>query len=189
MKTRIQNRSVFALLLALIFSAGIGCGHKSEQSETLNSYSKTRNKELTGLYFYPSTIRMLSKVLGDENGKALSEIKRGRIFFSWSDDDSKVSDLMTEFKSGLSDEGFEMLMQMKSSGNKIDVYLLDRDVDDYVLFVDGEQGTFVLEIFGNLSAGTIRSLGELDMSKLTQIIDLGGDDAEAKVDSSKTQNN
>jgi len=27
------------------------------------------------------------------------------------------------------------------------------------------------------------------MSKLTQIIDLGGDDAEAKVDSSKTQNN
>lgn len=189
MRIKIQNRSFFALFLTLVFIATVGCSQKSEQSETLNRYSKTRDKELTGLYFYPSTIRMLSKILGDENGKALSEIKRGRIFFSWNDNDSHVRELMDGFKSDLSEEGFEMLMQMKSSGNKIDVYLLDRDIDDYVLFVDGEQGTFILEIFGNLSNGTIRSLSELDMSKVTEVFDLNGPELESKKDSTQTESN
>ncbi len=163
------------------------CERKKEQSQTLSAYSKQENKILKALYFYPTTIRMLSKILGDENGQALSEIKKARLFFSWSDDDKLIGDEVKTLKSGVKDEGFEMLMQMTSSGNKIDVYLLDDEIDDYVLFVDGDQGTFVFEILGNLSPSSIRDISQLDMSKMMDLFDLQKPAEEEPLDSLNTK--
>src|SRR5688572_2939160 len=97
------------------------CGQRNEQSRTLTEYSERDDKELRGLYFYPTTIRMLAKILGDENGQALKEIEKARLYFSWSDDEARTRETLKSFKSGIQEEGFEMLMQMNSSGNKIDI--------------------------------------------------------------------
>ena len=122
------------------------------------------------LYFYPSTIRMVSKILGDEKGQALNEIQKARLFFSLTGDESNIRETFKSFKSGIQDEGFEMLMEMKSSGNKVDIYMRDGEItDDYILFVNGDQGNFVLEILGNLSANAIRDISQLDLNVLTDI--------------------
>ena len=65
-----------------------------------------------------------------------------------------------------------MLMQMNSSGNRIDIYILHIETDDYVIFVDGNQGTFVFEILGNLSPAAIRDIANLDMTKMMDLFEL-----------------
>lgn len=168
MKTRKLNRNIFTVVcLGLLILAS--CQSKTHHSQTLTDYSNRDKKEMKTLYFYPSTIRMVSKILGDEKGQALSEIQRARLFFSWTDDQSKLRQTFKSFKSGIQDEGFEMLMEMSSSGNKVDIYMLDGDTDDYILFVDGDQGSFVLEILGNLSTNAIREISQLDLNTLTDI--------------------
>lgn len=187
MKSKNPNSQFSLLLLLAVVFLSSSCGGRYDQSETLTEYSRIKNRDLSALYFYPTTIRMLSKVLGDQGGEALEEIEKGRVFFSWDDDDAKTRDVISQLKTRVEKEGYEMLMQMKSSGNKVDVYLLDRDVDDYILFVDGDQGIFVLEILGNLSVSSIKSLSELDMSKVTDIFELDESDFESKIDSTQSQ--
>jgi len=176
MKRRILNKFIIAVL-TFCWVGMSSCGHRNEQSRTLTEYSESDSNELRGLYFYPTTIRMLAKILGDENGQALKEIEKARLYFSWSDDAAKTREILKSFKSGIEEEGFEMLMKMNSSGNKIDIFLLDNEIDDYVIFVDGEQGTFVIEILGNLSPAAINDISKLDMNKMMNLFDL---DAPAK---------
>lgn len=168
MKTKKLNSHSFIILCfgLLILSA---CRNKTHQSDTLTDYSNQDGKEMNVLYFYPSTIRMVAKILGDEKGQALNEVQRARFLFSLSGDESKIAETFKLFKSGIKSEGFEMLMQMSSSGNKVDIYMLDGDMDDYILFVSGAQGSFVLEILGNLSANAIRDISQLDMTVLTDV--------------------
>ncbi|NEN25755.1 DUF4252 domain-containing protein [Cryomorpha ignava] len=185
MKKEKLNKYLIPVFLCCFLGLG-ACGHKYEQSKTLTEYSKRDNKELTGLYFYPTTIRMLAKILGDENGQSLKEIEKARLYFSWSDEEENVRETLKSFKSGIKEEGFEMLMQMNSSGNKIDIFMLDKETDDYVIFVDGEQGTFVLEILGNLSPNAIRDISKLDMNKMMDIFELEAPKDENTTDTLQT---
>lgn len=173
------------LLICCLLAMG-ACGHRNEQSKTLSEYSGCKDKELRALYFYPTTIRMLSRMLGDESGQALKEVEKGRLFFSWSDEEGRLRETMKSFKAGIADEGFEMLMQMNSSGNKIDLFVLDRETDDYVFFVDSDQGIFVLEILGNLSPASIRDIAKLDMTKMMDLFELEALDDENAPDSLNT---
>ena len=160
------------------------CQSKTRQSQTLTDYSNQDVKVMNAVYFYPSTIRMVSKILGDEKGQALNEIKRARLFFSWSDDEQSIRDTFKSLKSGVQAEGFEMLMEMRSSGNKVDIYMMDGETDNYILFVDGSQGSFVLEILGNLSANALRDISQLDLNILTDIFQ----DENIKMDSPEIEN-
>lgn len=183
---KVKPSKSLILLVVFCILAMSSCSHRNEQSKTLTEYSKRDNNELSGLYFYPTTIRMLAKILGDENGQALKEIEKGRLFFSWSDNDENVRETLKSFRSGIAEEGFEMLMQMNSSGNRIDIYMLDRETDDYVIFVDGDQGTFVFEILGNLSPASIRDISKLDMTKMMDLFELEAPKDKNTTDTLKT---
>ena len=128
--------------------------------------------------------------MGDERGQALNEIHRARMFFSMSDNDQNIRETFKSFKSGILEEGFEMLMQMRSSGNTVDIYMLDGETNDYILFVDGSQGSFVLEILGDLSANAIRDISQLDFNILTDIFqqEIPIKDESVKMDSLEMQN-
>jgi len=127
---------------------------------------------------------MVSKILGDEKGLALREIQRGRLLFSLGGDIQSTRDTFKSLKSGVQTEGFEMLMEVRSSGNKIEIYMMEGEIDDYVLFVSGNEGNFVLEILGNLSANAIRDISQLDMNVLADIFQ----DEKVKTDANEMQN-
>jgi|SRR5690554_1601487 len=165
----IKPNSSFFYILGLGLLILSACHSRPHQSQTLTDYSNQDKKAMSALYFYPSTIRMVSKILGDDKGQALKEVQRARLFFSLSGDKTEIQQTFKLFKSGINAEGFEMLMQMRSAGNKIDIYMIDGEIDDYILFVEGDQGNFVLEILGNLSANALRDISQLDLNVLTDI--------------------
>ena len=185
MKKENLNKVLIAIFTFCCVGMG-SCGQKNEPSRTLTEYSERDDRELRSLYFYPTTIRMLSKILGDENGQALKEIQKARLFFSWSDDESGTREVLNSFKSGIEEEGFEMLMRMNSSGDKVDIYMLDSELDDYILFVDGVQGTFVLEILGNLSPSALRDLSKMDMNKMMELVNFVAPENQIATDSVQT---
>lgn len=184
MKRKTQNRVV--VLLFLISLCFAGCEHKTTESRTLTEFSDSDQETFKALYFYPTTIRMLAKVFGNESGAGFSEVKGARVFFSLTDDDpSLIKNLFAELQSGIKEENFEVLMQMKSPESNINVYLSDGEIPDYVFFIRGDQGDLIAELNGSLSQESIKEIVQMDLTKAADLFDLMPDKKGVKTDSLK----
>ncbi len=182
----IRNKVVaFFFLISLCFS---GCKQQSTESKTLTEFSRSDSSSFRGLYFYTTTIRMLAKVFGSESGTALSEVKGARVYFSLKDDDPQmIKSLFASLQAGVRDEGYEVLVEMKSPGSNIHVYLNDGDIPDYIFFIRGDAGDLIAELNGNLSQESIREIMQMDLSEAAEMFDLIPDKPNQGSDSLKIE--
>lgn len=180
----IPNRVVaFLFLCALSFS---GCNYKTTESKTLTEFSNSDQETFKTLYFYPSTIRMLAKVFGTDSGAGFSEVKGARVFFALTDNDpTATKELFANLQTGIKEEGFEVLIQMKSPESNIHVFLNEGEIPDYVFFMRGDQGDLIAEINGSLSQESIKEIMQMDLTKAADLFDLIPDKKNSKLDSLK----
>lgn len=184
MKRRVPNRAVVLLLLFSLCFAG--CNRKANESKTLTEFSDSDLKIFKTLYFYPTTIRMLAKLFGNGSDQGFSEVKGAKVFFALSDNDPAITkELFASLQTGIKEEGFEVLMQMKSPGSNIHVFLNEGDIPDYVFFMRGDDGDLIVEINGSLSPESIREIMQMDLSKAADLFDLIPHKKEVKSDSLK----
>lgn len=167
----IPNRLV--ILLSILILCATACKKDTAGSKTLTEFSNSADKVLSGLYFYPTTIRMLAKMFGSEDGAGFSDVKSARVFFSLNDDDPElIKTVFTKLQKGVKDEGFEILVQIKSPESNIHVYLNDGDIPDYVFFIRGDSGDLIAELNGHLSEENIREIMQMDLSEAAKMFDL-----------------
>lgn len=169
MKNRIFRAfGIFALLPLFLLS----CQLNRVESNTLTHFAKSDENSFRTLYFYPTTIRMLSRVIGDDTGMALSEVRRGRAFFTFSDNEGAINVNFKTLQTGVEEEGFENLMRLKSQGSTVAAYIKGEEPTDYVVFISGADGNLILELVGELSPATLRDISKLDLSKAAGMFDL-----------------
>ncbi len=169
MRMKKANRYIF---LALTVILATGCGRDYTQSETLNEFGEMYEKHIQSFYFYPSTVRMLSEILGQAGTGVLSEVRQGRIFVSWDTENIELMQALPGIKTGVESEGFEMLMRMKHQGVNIDAYIKDGKIPSYVLFFNDPESPFIVEVAGSLSAKSIQELSTLDLNKANEIFNI-----------------
>ena len=164
-----RSRTVLGLVL-LVYLAS--CRPRIPESTTLTAFSNRDNTGFRALYFYPSTIRMLGRAFGDSTGSFLNEIHRGRLFFTLSDSVPLIKATFDELSQGVAGEGFQVLMEMRSPGSRVSAWMREGNVPDYVVFMNGSNGTLIMEVAGNLSAASLRQLSTLDLSKAAGFLDI-----------------
>lgn len=175
------------LIFAVITTLLAACARKSGQSETLTAFANTHSKIVHGFYFYPSTVRMLGKIMGGESGTALEGIERGRLFAIWYDDEKKEPISLDEAKTDIEAEGFEMLISMKSKGVKVDAYQRDGEPPAFIIFVNDPDSPFVIELNGELSIDALRQIATMDFEKANDLLNIFPEPEVEKVD--KTEQN
>ncbi len=142
--------------------------------------------EYSALYFYPSTLRMLSKILGGEQGAVFSEIKRARIIYTWEDDEI-LSKEITRTAALLEKDGFENIMSMRSQGNDINALLLESKIPIYVFTMAGAGGVYLMEIQGKLSISSLQAIATMNPAEAFEFLDLKSSE-EAAVEIEKPTN-
>lgn len=170
MKKTVQSKRALFLLLLLIAA---GCKKNNPPSETLNEYIDRPEIEevLSELYFYPTTVRMLDKFIGE--GAILEGVKEGRLFYSQSDSMDILNRDWSFLRDGLELEGFELLAEFRSGDMNTVAYLRDMDVDRYVVLVAGNNATTLLiEMKGEVSLQTLKGLSTLNSANVMSLLDL-----------------
>ncbi len=166
---RIRISSIVILLIAVLC---ISCGRKNAESTALTEYLATAPDNVRTLYFYPSTIRMLAGMLGDETGASLNEIKRGRLSLTFGGGDTDFQNSFDPLKTAIDDDGFTSIMKLNAPDGKIDIFYREEPEDGYLLFIDQEGSTFILEITGEISMQTIQQLSTLDMGRAMGLLNI-----------------
>lgn len=172
-------------LLALLVS---GCGPSYEKSETVTEVLDSDPQGMKALYFYPSTMRMLSEIVGADNAQALNGMREARLLFSWNDVNSNFESHISEIKRGIQTENFEPLFQMNSHGADVQIFIRDSQIPVYLIFYSDAEYDFALEAVGELSQDAIRSLATTDMSSLMDLFGAGGEEPFIEEDNTNREN-
>ncbi len=144
------NRStLFFLLLVVLF----GCQDANPPSETVNEYLERPEikQELSVIYFYPSTVRMLNKVLTNGGENLLEGVEEGRLAFGGSDSLDVFQRDMSEIKTSLNEEGFEFLAEMRSGSVLTLAYVREAKPNRYVALLGEKGSTMLIELKGEIS--------------------------------------
>ncbi len=160
------------LLIALQFTSVA-----FSQSKVIDELAKVNN--YTTLYFYPSTIRMLSKILATDQGAAFKEVKKARLVFTWNSDDALSAEL-SAIAPKFEKEGFESIITIRSHGNNVQGFLKEATIPVYLFSFAGEGGIFILELQGSLSISALQSIATMDPSKAMNLLELKAPEKEEK---------
>ncbi|HKL02016.1 MAG TPA: DUF4252 domain-containing protein [Cryomorphaceae bacterium] len=161
---------IFFLTIVLV-----GCGTTYQKSQTVTDILETDHQGVKALYFYPSTMRMLTGIVGTENMEGLDGIKEARLLFQWNDVNSNFQKQVSQIKRGIFSESFETLFQMNSKGADIQIFIRDSDTPVYIIFYSDTEYNFVLEAIGELSPEAIRSLATTDMSGFLDLLNVNSE--------------
>ncbi|MCZ4408305.1 DUF4252 domain-containing protein [Cryomorphaceae bacterium 1068] len=172
----------------LILLIGASCTQVNPPSKTLDEYVERPevDQEVVGLYFYPTTVRMLDKFISNGEGGMLEGVKEGRLFYTNSDSIDILRRDMKELRSGLESEGFELLAEFRSGDTKSIAYIRDLSIDRYVVMIGGaDVTTMLVELKGEISIETIQGLSDLNSNKVMSLLNITDTDKEEIVNESE----
>ncbi len=159
---KVSKQILFLIILVL----GMGsCGLRNEESVYLSEFL-VEQRRAAKLYFYPSTIRMLGKIMGNESVNATNEIKNGKLVFSWSEEHFDLSSFFSEISDGLQGEGYDQIIQVKSKESAYRVFFKEGNDAMYVVLVENDYGDFVIEMVGSLSYSGLMELSKMDFREI-----------------------
>ncbi|MCA1752889.1 MAG: DUF4252 domain-containing protein [Cryomorphaceae bacterium] len=155
---------VLRTLILFAFFAGslFSTSQVNAQSATFSRLIEGDHGGVT-LYFYPSTVRVLMKmIVGDEPAEKFSTIKRGRVIYA-SGDNAKLAAEIRKLTNGENDEGFSTLMQLTNSGTSITV-MENAEKNPMTLFFMADDATqYAIEIEGKITPQMIMQLMSADV--------------------------
>lgn len=169
-------KTAFLVILTVLVGA---CSDNNPPSDTLSDYTRSTEKEeaLSALYFYPTTVRMLEKVMSQSGETGiLSGVKSGRIIYGVDDSLDVLKADFDELSHGLKDEGFELLGEFKSGSDRTVAYVREGKTKRYVALLASEASTILVELYGELSIETIRGLSQLNTDNVMSLFDLPSPD-------------
>jgi hypothetical protein len=156
---------LFAILLILSSCGGV--------NDPLDEFEENRPGTVRAFYAYPSTIRMLGKIMGNGNEKALSDVESARLFIEWKSEDANSRDEFLQIRNQSLQYGFEELFTISSKDSDITVLIKDESTPRYLVFSMGSDVDYILELEGTISMATLRDIGTLDIDNVVDVINLG----------------
>lgn len=166
------NNTLFAVALCL--AAVVGCGPRHQTSKAFDLLAKNApdSASFFTLNFYPSTIRMISHLPGEDFGSGFDGIERARAFLAAGGAGSGLSAQIGSLRQNLPEEDFEPLMNLKSHGTHVDVYFREDDPPQYVVLYSDPAATFALEMIGTISPDALHRLGSIDPGTVMDFFDI-----------------
>lgn len=128
-------------------------------------------EELSVLYFYPSTLRMLGKLVESENKASFREIERARVIFTW-ENETDLANEISKTLDTLKKQSYESIMTLRSKGVNCEVLLSDTATPVYLFSFSGDGGIFLLEVEGNISGETLRSIASMDPAQALNFLNI-----------------
>jgi len=165
----LKRNKIYLTLLAIILLLN-SCGL---EKDPLDEFEKSRPGTVRAFYAYPSTIRMLGKIMGDGNEEAFSDIEGARLFIEWKSDDADSRAEFIEVKNQSLKQNFEELFAISSRDSDVTVLINDQSKPRYLVFSMGSDVDYILELEGTISMATLRDIGTLDIDNVVDVINLG----------------
>lgn len=138
----------------------------NQECQALTQYLDNHPRGVQALHFYPSTIRMLGEIMGDNSGTAFDGIENARFVFTWNHEEVDIAASFDGIVKAASDDGFEMLAQMDSQNSDVLVYMKDQSTPVFIILLQNSFGDFIIELSGKLSLQSISELGQMDFGSL-----------------------
>lgn len=157
-------RIFYILPVILLVSS---CGHSHRNADSITDFMDENPRMVQGLHFYPSTVRMLGTMMGDEYGTSFKDIQSGRFLYVWNAEKFDLSSHFDELIESSVDDGFELLAEMDTADGKNAIYVNDKSTPIYILLLENSFGDFVVELTGDISLQSIYGLTQLDYSSIT----------------------
>lgn len=168
---------LFSLLLL------IGCS----SNDPVDDFEENRPGSVRAFYAYPSTIRMLGKIMGSESNEALSDIEKARLFIEWKSKDVDSRDTFISLKERSERSGFDELFSISSKNSDISVLLKEESSPRYIVFSFSPDVDYILELEGKISMSALREIGTLDMDNVVDVINLGKPSEKENAENSEKQ--
>ncbi len=165
------NNKLIAIALCLIV-AGCGPRHQTSEAFDLLKENLPDSASFYTLDFYPSTIRMISRLPGEDFGSGFDGIERARAFLAAGRAGQGLAAQFATLGQNLLQEGFEPLMNFKSKHTGVDVYLREDDPPLYVVLYSDPSATFALEMIGTISPADLHRLGTIDPGSIMDFFDI-----------------
>jgi len=165
--SQIKSNLLFCLALSLII---LSCGRRDNP---VDRFEESRPGSVRAFYAYPSTVRMLGKIVDSDNPNRFESIEKARLFIEWKSDDADSREQFMEVKNEALSEKFEELFTMSSTTSDLTILIDDSQTPVYLLFSFSEDVDYILELKGNISMNTLKEMGTLDLENMANIIDLG----------------
>lgn len=172
---------IFILLSILTF---YGCStRQNELNESLSKLQKD-NKDVTTLYFYPGSLKMLNLNNDSSFNDMIKDIKKAKlIYWTINIDSSKTDSIRLQVQQQIHSiikklEHDEFANLMKFRQDKMQVTLMlkkhhDKPVEFVGLFYD-QTNVYILDLLGNISAKALPAIlsGNMKMSGFQSIINV-----------------
>jgi len=146
------------------------CG---KSDNPIDQFEKSRPGSVKAFYAYPSTVRMLGKIVDKDNPDRFSEIEKARLYIEWKSEGKGSRDEFLSVKNNALAANFEELLSISSENSDITVLLNDRQTPVYLLFSFSGDVDYIIEMKGNVSMSTLQEMGTLDMNNVADVINLG----------------
>lgn len=166
------NRISFAVAVGLLLMA---CSPSHPTSDAIDRFEENAPDSVSfyALHFYPSTIRVISRLPGEEFADGFSEVKRARVLLAAGQAGQGLTDRFDVLRQELEAEDYESLMKLKSRGSRVEIFLSDRgSTPHYIVMYSDEAASFILEMIGEVSVNTLRDLGTMDTQKVMDFFDI-----------------
>lgn len=150
-------RASLLLLFACLFAeSALG------QSKVFGELTEA-NRSGVNLYFYPSTVRVLSKILLAEDAEALAGVRKARVAYT-SADNTEFRDAAERVEAHQKADGFEELMRVNNGGMGMRFYMREGKNPGALLFMNDELSQYAIEVTGTVTLETLMRLMQTDLS-------------------------
>ena len=166
-----KNATPIALVLFIaLLTLSAGC--RKEVSSTVLEQHETRYPDLRKKYVYQSLIR-LANVNKDPNFEKLIQDVEKIVLYLPPREDSTYQ--VRSVKSGLLDDGYELLIEGRSSDNmQMSLWVKEAAPrPHYVALIDAEDNDIILEVDGQINIEYLMAIQMADQELLQGLLDQG----------------
>jgi len=164
------KRSNICILFSAIILLLQSC---NDRADPLDEFEENKPGSIRAFYAYPSTIRMLGEIMGNQGSNFLKDVEKARLFLEWKSEEADSRELFISLKNSALQSEFEELLSLSSKGSDISVFVNDEHTPIYLVFSFGVELDYVLELKGEISMSTLRDIGTLDVNDALNVINLG----------------
>lgn len=115
------------------------------------------------LHFYPSTVRVLAKIVLEKDADALAGVRKARVAYTSSDNDA-FREALQRVESAQKEEGFEELVRMQNGSMGIRFYMREGKKPGALLFMSDDLSQYAIEVTGTVTPETLMKLMQADLS-------------------------
>jgi hypothetical protein len=139
-------------------------------TDSITRFSE-ENKMDKQYYVYPSTLRMVNLEENEEFYELIEDFKKGQ-FFSISNTPEN-SELVSELKATMVDEGFEEAMIYKSRDRDVTVFLLEKKIPKIAAIIKRDSTFNIVQVEGLINVAKIPALLEyFDKAEYLDVLDV-----------------